>query len=487
MLEYLVNVNFVAFDNDFDTDNAAWEPEIWAAETLALLEESLVIANLVHTDFSKEVSSFGKTVHTRRPGKFVAKRKGVNDDVTVQDATAEDVPVVLNQHVHTSFLIRDGEESLSMEDLIKTYLKPAAQSLAKHVDQILLGQVYQFLDNEVGDVLSMNFTADDAHCAKSLMLDARQVMNDNLCPGDGRQLIFTPNSETDALKLNLFIEADKVGDEGTALREASLGRKLGFNCYMGQDTPSVVDSGVVDADDCAAVTAGALQFTSDGVGAAGYAVGQYVYFVDGTTATIYDKSPHRILTLPGAEVVTLDRPIRVDLVNNSDVYLVPMGAVALTEHTAAGGPTAYPAGYAGEIYVDGTGVPKVGQLVSFNNGATVLDAEYCIITVEDVGTEYAITLDRPLEAALANNYTVGYGPGGEYNFAFRRDALALVSRPLALPKVGAGAMAGVASYNNLAMRVVITYQGMGQGHLVTLDMLCGVKVLDPDQGAVILG
>ena len=36
------------------------------------------------------------------------------------------------------------------------------------------------------------------------------------------------------------------------------------------------------------------------------------------------------------------------------------------------------------------------------------------------------------------------------------------------------------------MRVVITYDGTAQGHLVTLDMLCGVKVLDEDRGAVMI-
>ena len=46
---------------------------------------------------------------TRRPGEFVSYRKWVTDDVTVQDSTATDVVVPLNQHLHVSFLIRDGE------------------------------------------------------------------------------------------------------------------------------------------------------------------------------------------------------------------------------------------------------------------------------------------------------------------------------------------------------------------------------------------
>lgn len=480
--------NFVAFDNDFDTNDRAWVPEVWAAETLAILEENMVIGRLVHTDFSSEVADFGDVVNTRKPGSFTAKRKGVNDEVEVQDATAAKVAVKLDQHVHTSFMIRDSEQSKSFKDLVQQYIQPAAKSLAEHIDRILLGQVYQFLDNSVGDLDAMDAVAGSIHNAKNLVLSVRNEQNKLKVPMDGRVLILTPDSETQALALDLFISAEQVGDEGTALREASLGRKLGYNTFMAQNTPSVIDTGVVDVDDASALAVGDLTFTSDSAAVAGYVAGQYIYFVDGTTATLMDKSPHRI-TLIAGDVVTFDRPIRVAMPSaDNDVYLVPMGAVALAEHTAAGGPTAYAAGYDKEIWVDGTGVPQVGQLVSFNNAATLIDDEYCIIGVEVIaaGTRWAVTLDRPLVDAIADNYTVGYGPGGDYNFAFTRNALALVNRPLALPKTK-NADAGVASFNGLSMRVVMTYDGEKQGTLVTMDLLCGVKVLDEDQGAVLIG
>jgi len=486
-MDYCNLYSFVAFDNDFDTDDRAWVPEVWAAEALAVLEEKMVIGRLVHTDFNDEIKDFGDTVNTRRPGTFKAKRKGVNDEVDIQDASAVKVPVVLNQHVHTSFMIRDSEQSLSFKDLVSEYISPAALSLARHIDQILLGQVYQFLGNSVGDTDELNATANDAHNAKNLMLQVRNTLNKNKAPEENRNLILTPDSETTALQLDLFLSAERVGDDGTALRTASLGNKLGFETFRSNNCPLVVDTGVVDADDADALPLGDLAFTSDNAAGAGYVAGQYIYFVDGTTATLMDKSPHRI-TLIAGDVVTFDRPIRVAMPSaNNDVYLVPMADVALAEHTAAGGPAAYPAGYDKEIWVDGN-IPQVGQLVSFNNAATLLDAEYCIIDVEVItaGTRWAITLDRPLEDALANNYTVGLGPGGSYNFAFTRNALALVNRPLAAPRAR-NVESGVASYNGLSMRVTRTYQGKEQGTLVTMDMLCGVKVLDEDQGAVLIG
>ena len=64
--------------------------------------------------------------------------------------------------------------------------------------------------------------------------------------------------------------------------------------------------------------------------------------------------------------------------------------------------------------------------------------------------------------------------------------MALVTRPLAAPAAGTGALSSVASYNGLSIRVVMTYDGVKQGHLVTVDMLCGIKILNTDLGIALL-
>lgn len=484
MEKLLKTLSFVAFDNDFDTNDRAWVPQHWAQETLMILDENMVVGHLVHSDFSDEIASFGDIVNTRKPGSFTARRKGVNDDVTIQAATAVNVPVKLDQHVHTSFLIRDGEESLSFKDLVAMYLRPAAKSLAEHIDRILLGQVYQFLDNQIA--IDPDSTTDDI---KDLMLDTRKKMNDNKVPVDGRNMIMTSATETEALKLDMFLSAEKVGDDGTALRKASLGEKVGFQTFMCQNASSMLTGEVTTpAGDAAGdvnggETVGSLTVTvvTDAVNDSIGQPGKYVTFED-------DGGVYRLASL-SSTVLTLDRPLLSDLADNTDVNYYDTGLVNLGDHS---GVSAYPIGYDKEINVAGSGVtPQVGQLVAFaTSGApdTLIAGEYCIITIADGADagDFFITLDRPLEVALIEGDIIDYGPKGNYNFAFDRNALALVVRPLAMPKAGTGALAGVSSFNDLAMRVVITYQGVGQGHLVTLDLLCGVKILDVDRGAVML-
>ena len=481
MLRFYKTVSYTCYVNDFDTADRAWVPEVWAQETLAILEENMVIGQLVHTDFEDEIAAFGDTVNTRKPGEFTARRKGTNDDVTVQNATAVKVPVVLNQHVHTSFVIKDGEESKSFVDLIAEYLAPAAKSLAEHIDRVLLGQVIQFRANQVA--LDPVSPADDI---KDLILDLREEMNINKVPVPGRQLILTTKTETEALKLDLFLSAEQVGDEGTALREASLGRKLGFDTYMCQNTPAILSGTYTDG------TAGNPGSINNGNLAIGSTVftmtsdssailpGMYVQFTDACGGF------YRV-TASGAATMTLDQGILQAIADDQLVRYYTLGAVEIDGDAAA---SAYPAGYSKPINVVASGViPQVGQFVGFSTSGNVLySGEYTIIDVSagSGAGDYYITLDRPLDVALAssNGDKICYGPVGQYNMAFDRNAMALVVRPLALPMEGTGAKAGVATYNDLSLRVTITYEGRGQGHLVTLDLLCGVKVLDVDRGAM---
>jgi hypothetical protein len=88
--------------------------------------------------------------------------------------------------------------------------------------------------------------------------------------------------------------------------------------------------------------------------------------------------------------------------------------------------------------------------------------------------------------ALANNDLGFPGPAGGMNLAFHREALALVSRPLALPAADMGVRAQVGVHNDVSMRVTMQYDISQQGTVVTLDLLAGVAVLDENLGCVML-
>ena len=147
---------------------------------------------------------------------------------------------------------------------------------------------------------------------------------------------------------------------------------------------------------------------------------------------------------------------------------------------------AYAAGYSEGIVVDGwTVAPVVGQLIAFNGGTR---HTYTIIEsyLSSAGVQ-ALILDRPLDFLLTNADLAFPGPAGSFNWCFHRDAVALVTRPLALPNQAMGVMADVAVHNNVSMRVTMQYDIQSGGTVVNLDILGGVATLDTNLCVPLLG
>ena len=455
----------------------AYIPELWANESVQILVENMVVANLVHRDFSPQVAKFGDIVHTRKPAEFTAVRKLDADSVTVQDASATDIQVPLDQHFHTSFMIKDGEESKSFKQLRDEYLQPAVLSIARAVDRVLLGELsaafYTNAEGIAGGLTTSNII--------QYIVQTRKRMNINKAPEEGRNLVLTPDTEAIALQTSTFHEADKVGDEGTAMREASLGRKFQFNTFMCQNASSTTGIPVNASQPLIDLAAGYPIGTSvihvDTAGSA-LAVGQWIS-VGGV--------PHRVTalgTLSTQDIdVTISPALRVAVADDAAVTIGVEGAINL----GAG----YAAGYSKELVVDGiTGAIPVGSLVAFSTAGTpnvILSGNYTVIaTTETTGNTTGITLNKPLDVAVADDDVVQFAPPANHNPAFHRNALALVSRPLAPAPAGL-ALSSVASYGGVGIRITITYNGTQQGVLVTVDLLCGVEPLDTALGAVLIG
>lgn len=80
--------------------------------------------------------------------------------------------------------------------------------------------------------------------------------------------------------------------------------------------------------------------------------------------------------------------------------------------------------------------------------------------------------------AVADNAAAFPGPAGSMNLLLHREALALVTHPLALPNARTGVMADVATHNDISMRVSMQYDIDAGGTKVNLDILAGVAVFD---------
>jgi hypothetical protein len=216
--------------------NTILTPDIIAREALMVLRNNAVMANLVHRDYSEDfVGAVGDTITVRKPATFVAK--DYNGSIEVQDATETAVPVVMDKHLDVSFAVTAKQMTMDIADFSKQLLVPAMQAFADKVDKLLIA-----LESEA--------TSRHAHAsgviAPADLIAARKFLTENAAPLADRRFVVGATAEADLLGNELFVSAEKVGDAGTALREASLGRKFGMDCYVDQNiakngdyTPSI--------------------------------------------------------------------------------------------------------------------------------------------------------------------------------------------------------------------------------------------------------
>ncbi len=462
-------VSFACYAND----NDAFIPEKWAMEGLAVLEENMVMANLVHRDFSPEVAEYGDVVNTRRVGTFKAYRKTDTDNVTAQDASATNVQVALNMHNYINFTIKDGEASKSFKDLVDQHLRPAAQGIARSIDRMLCGQAQRFQTNACGLLDGVTSAT-----IKDYVLEGREALNRNNAYMQDRRLVLGPAAETLMLQTDMFMKANERGDGGKALEDARLGRILGFDTFMDQNATGLATSATVDevagtinhAGGYAAGTTGSMVVS---ILAHEVAAGEFVMPAEDGQLTYATASTASTNTT----AVTLDSALTNAVTN----------AAAITVFTACAIDGGLSVGHTKQVVLDGyTEAPQVGQLLAWGVNSSLRHTYTITEAYENPSnaSQTIVYLDRAVEKAVTDGDPTFPGPIGGINLLFHRDAIALVSRPLAMPR-GAGVSAGVLDYNGVSMRVAMQYDIASQGTKVTLDLLCGTQVLDTNLGAVL--
>jgi hypothetical protein len=216
--------------------NTILTPDIIAREALMVLSNNAVMANLVHRDYSDEfVGAVGDTITVRKPATFVAN--DFNGSISVQDATETGVEVKMDKHLDVSFAVTAKQMTMDIADFSKQLIAPAMEAIANKIDKMLIA-----LESEATNRVAHA----DGIIAPADVIAARKFLSQNAAPLADRRFVVGATAEADLLSNELFVSAEKVGDAGTALREASLGRKFGMDVYVDQNidknggyTPSI--------------------------------------------------------------------------------------------------------------------------------------------------------------------------------------------------------------------------------------------------------
>lgn len=237
--------------------NTLLTPSVIAREALMTLYNKTVMLPLVHRDFSDVFANVGETITIRKPATFTAQEWA--GSISVQDATESSVAVTMDKHLDVSFAVTAKEMTLKISDFRQQLLGPAMEAIGQKVDLLLLA-LYKDLYNTVGTAGTTPDGIDD-------ITGVNRVLDLAAVPPGERSLAIDAYAKDKFSQIPAFYEADKVGDDGSALREASLGRKLGLNNVFANNITAHSNGDVAHSGTFAvngAVAAGATTMAVDG-------------------------------------------------------------------------------------------------------------------------------------------------------------------------------------------------------------------------------
>lgn len=218
--------------------NTILTPEIIAKEALMQLESNLVMAGLVHRDYSKEFVNVGDTITIRKPATFVAKNfLGTTED---QDLSEGSVTVKMDRYRDITVPITSKEMTLDINDFSEQVVKPAMSAIAEAVDADCLAVGIQNAGSKVS-ISGTPVIGDLANVGKAL--DKKKAPRDNM-----RNLVMGVDATYKYNTLTNFADVS-MSSSSEALRDSMIGKAFTMNTVMSQNAPasSATSSGTITA------------------------------------------------------------------------------------------------------------------------------------------------------------------------------------------------------------------------------------------------
>jgi N4-gp56 family major capsid protein len=233
-----------------------FKPELWAAELLVQLRKSLVFAGpgVVNHDYEGQIQQAGDTVHISSVGDVT-----INDyagSVSYEDIDDAGQTLVVDQKKYFAkkFDDVDRAQSLNGGSLMAETMAQAAYRLSDVADQYVASFYTQI---SAGNVLTAvtqlggaSPTADAlGEAAYDLLVDLGVRLDQANVPEEGRYVIVPPWYHGALRKAHAFINVEKAGDNGQALRNGVVGQAAGFDIMKSNNCaqPSAGSTYVIQA------------------------------------------------------------------------------------------------------------------------------------------------------------------------------------------------------------------------------------------------
>ncbi len=205
-------------------------PDVLAPVATMVLKNQAVLHQLLRnpSDEARFTGSekVGNTIKILTPAPSDVRE--FSGTATARSAAETSTDLVIEKHFFDQIEVSAEQRTLELKDFTRLYVDPVmkgfAEALSSYAAEKFVG--IPFFSGAAGD--PPDSVGDVTNITKILSI--------NKAPRN-RLAVVDPTAEADLMAIEAFHSAEKRGDGGTALREASLGRILNFDWFMDQSIP----------------------------------------------------------------------------------------------------------------------------------------------------------------------------------------------------------------------------------------------------------
>lgn len=211
--------------------NVTLTADIIAREAVRILKNNCVMGSLVHRgyeeEFTKKVNGYtvGETVSIRRPTDFTVRDGRV---ATIQEVVEGKTVFTVDKQKGVDFNFTSEQLTLQIDDLSERVIKPAMIQLVNQIDtdvMALYKDVYNHVTIPSGGI--------DSYADFAL---APTLMDKLSIPQADRSAVLTPTDHWALLGSQTTLFSNSIVNP--AYREGSMGRIAGIDTYMSQNAPT---------------------------------------------------------------------------------------------------------------------------------------------------------------------------------------------------------------------------------------------------------
>lgn len=208
--------------------NTFLTPSVVAREATLVLKNECVAAGLIrnpsHQAEFTGAEKVGDSISIRVPG--AANVRNFTGTATSRDVTEGSKTLTVEKHWYDQVAVSQKEWTLELGQFTEQVIRPIVKGFAEALSTYACSKI-QLIPYWTG-------TAGDPPDTIAEIAAIHKVLDGNKVPQGGRIALVDHIAKADLWAIEAFHSAEKRGDEGSALRSASLGDIAGFNWYMDQ-------------------------------------------------------------------------------------------------------------------------------------------------------------------------------------------------------------------------------------------------------------